>query len=127
LKLITVLVLDEFGEGIPVAWAITNREDTTMLVEFLRAIRQRRGPLEQPRWFMSDDAEQYFNAWKGVFEADKTTKLLCVWHVDRAWRSALKDHVATTQARIAVYHHLRLLLMENDENKFRVLLQQFLS
>jgi len=83
-KLITVLVLDEFGEGILAAWAITNREDTTMLVEFLRAIRQRTGPLEQPRWFMSDDAEQYFNAWKGVFKADKTTKLLCVWHVDRA-------------------------------------------
>jgi len=75
LKLITVLVLDEFGEGIPVAWAITNREDTTMLVEFLRAIRQRRGPLEQPRWFMSDDAEQYCNAWKEVFEANKTSKV----------------------------------------------------
>ena len=38
-KLITLLVHDEFGEGIQVAWAITNREDTTMLVEFLTAIK----------------------------------------------------------------------------------------
>ena len=55
-KLITLLVLDEFGEGIPVAWAITNREDATKLVEFLTAIKQRIGVLKPTR-FMSDDAE----------------------------------------------------------------------
>ena len=33
--LITILVLDDFGEGIPVAWAISNREDAIILVEFL--------------------------------------------------------------------------------------------
>ena len=97
-KLITLLVHDEFGEGIPVAWAITNREDTTMLVEFLTAIKTRTGTLTSPTWFMSDDAEQYFTSWKGVFGAEGTTKLLCAWHVDRSWRNALKEHVATTQA-----------------------------
>ena len=30
--LISVLVIDEYGEGIPVACAITNREDTTILI-----------------------------------------------------------------------------------------------
>jgi len=39
-KLITLLVLDKFGEGIPVACAITNGEDATMLVEFLAAIKK---------------------------------------------------------------------------------------
>ena len=82
-NLITVLVIDGFGEGIPVAWAIANREDVTMLVEFLKAIKKRTGHLK-PQWFMSDDANQYFNAWKGVFGGDETTKLLCAWHVDRA-------------------------------------------
>ena len=57
-KLITILVLDDFGEGIPVAWAISNREDAIMLVEFLGAIKYRTGPLKPPCWFMSDDAEQ---------------------------------------------------------------------
>ena len=126
-KLITLLVHDEFGEGIPVAWAITNREDTTMLVEFLTAIKTRTGTLTAPTWFMSDDAEQYFTSWKGVFGAEGTTKLLCAWHVDRSWRNALKEHVATTQARLEIYHHLRVLLMENEESNFRVLLQQFLE
>ena len=58
-KLITILVLDDFGEGIPVAWAISNREDA---VEFLGAIKYSTGPLKPPRWFMSDDAEQYYNS-----------------------------------------------------------------
>ena len=71
-KLIIVLVLDEFGEGLPVTWAISNREDTTLLVEFLNAIKRRIGPLKEPHWFMSDDTEQYFNAWKGVFEIKRT-------------------------------------------------------
>ena len=57
-KLITLLVLDDFGEGIPVAWVITNREDATMLVEFLTAIKHMTGVLKTPRWFMSDDAEK---------------------------------------------------------------------
>ena len=29
--LITVLVIDDFGEGVPVAWAISNREDADTL------------------------------------------------------------------------------------------------
>ena len=93
-KLITLLVLDDFGEGIPVVWVITNREDATMLVEFLTAIKNVTGVLKAPRWFMSDDAEQYFNSWKGMFGAEGTIKLLCALHVDRAWRNALKEHVA---------------------------------
>ena len=120
-KLITILVLDDFGEGIPVAWAISNREDAIMLVEFLGAIKYRTGPLKPPRWFMSDDAEQYYNSWKSVFGVEGTTKLFCAWHVDRSWRNALKEHVHTAEARLELYHHLRVLLME------RVMLQQLLS
>ena len=125
-NLITLLVIDEFGEGISVAWAIANREDVTLLVEFLKVIEKRTGPL-QLHWFMSDDAQQYFNAWKGVFGAKGTTKLLCAWHVDRAWRSALHEHVSNKRTRVKIYHQLKVLLMENKESAFRILLQQFIS
>ena len=125
-NLITVLVIDEFGEEIPTAWAITNREDVTLLVEFFKAIEKNTGPLS-PQWFMSDDAPQYFSAWKGVFGAPDTQKILCAWHVDRAWRTALNEHVLDKQCRIEIYHQLRVLLMENDESTFRVLLQQLIS
>ena len=105
---------------------ITNREDVTLLVEFLRAIEKNTGPIS-PHWFMSDDAPQYFNAWKGVFSTPETKKLLCAWHVDRAWRTALNEHVLNMQCRIEIYHQLRVLLMEGDESKFRFFLQQFIS
>jgi len=29
---ITIMVVDEHGEGLPAAWAIANKEDTTMLI-----------------------------------------------------------------------------------------------
>ena len=38
--LITIFVIDEHGAGLPVARAISNGEDTTMLVEFLKAIHK---------------------------------------------------------------------------------------
>lgn len=38
---------------------------------------------------MSDDAEQYFAAWSSVMDVSETKKLLCMWHIDRAWRSKI--------------------------------------
>ena len=55
--LLTLLVLDEYGEGMPVGWMISNREDGTVIVEFLKSIKNRVGNLEAD-FFMSDDAEQ---------------------------------------------------------------------
>ena len=43
--LITVLVVDEFGGGIPVAWAITNSEDKAHLVAFLTALKVKVGKI----------------------------------------------------------------------------------
>ena len=124
--LVTVMVIDDFGEGIPVGWAITTREDTSMLTYFLKALMERAGPLK-PAVFMSDDAQQYWNSWSTVFGGNGTRKLLCTWHIDRAWRNALKEHISTVQTRVELYHHLRVLLMEQDIPTFRVMMQQFLS
>ena len=124
--LITILVIDEYGEGIPVVWVITNREDALLLMEFLKEIKKRTGPLT-PQWFMSDDADQYFNAWRGVFGENGTKKILCSWHVDRAWRAALHEHITDTKNKVEIYHFLRLLLTKNQESDFQVLLQQFLT
>ena len=118
--------MTDYGEGIPVAWAISNREDTTLLVEYLKAVYASVGELK-PEYFMSDCAEQYFHAWSGVFTKGNTKKLLCIWHVDRAWRKALNDHVSEKASRIEIYHQLRVLLNEREESQFIVRLQQFMS
>ena len=104
-QLISILVIDDFGEGLPVAWAISNREDVTLLVQFLKAVHTRVGNIETA-YFMSDCAEQYYNAWSGVFGTHNTKRLLCIWHVDRAWRTALNQHIPNRQERIEVYHQL---------------------
>ena len=80
--LVTVLVVDEFGEGYPVAWCLSNREDFFVLEQFFKAIKRRIGSIT-PMWFMSDDAEQFFNAWRSVFGPVKNKLLCTLWHVDR--------------------------------------------
>ena len=78
-QLITLLVIDAHGEGIPVAWAISNREDTPHITEFLSAVKGRVGDIS-PKVFMSDDADQYYKPWCTVMGANSTKKLLCAWH-----------------------------------------------
>ena len=41
--LISVMVLDDYGEGIPVAWALSNQEDTGTLIQYLTAVKERVG------------------------------------------------------------------------------------
>ena len=125
-QLISILVIDDHGEGLPVAWAISNREDRAVLVQFLKSIHEKVGDLK-PQYFMSDCADQYFNAWCGVFGRNDTRKLLCTWHIDRAWRKALNEHISDKQERIEVYHKLCVLLQERDEGKFLVDLQKLMS
>ena len=74
-KLITVLVLDELGEGVPVAWMISNREDALALTPFFRKIREKCGDIST-KVFMSDDADNFYNAWKSVFTVTNTKKLI---------------------------------------------------
>ena len=122
--LITLLVLDEFGKGLPVLWAITNREDSSVLVQLLTHVQQRTGML-QPEILMSDDAEQFWNAWIGVFGLNNTKKLLCAWHVDRAWRKSLNEHVQDKDERIAVYHQLQVLLTQKNEKTSELCCRNF--
>lgn len=124
--LISIVVIDDNGEGLPVAWAISNREDVTLLVEFLKAVHVRVGEIAY-QYFMSDCAEQYYHAWCSVFGKQNTKKLLCRWHVDRAWRAGLNQQINSIQDRIEVYYQLCVLIEEREESKFLVRLQQFVS
>ena len=72
-------------------------------------------------WFMSDMAEQYYLAWVSLFDSTPG-KLLCTWHVDRAWGGALQQHVTGVEKQAAVYSKLRVLLEETDKAKFTSLL-----
>ncbi|XP_019853060.1 PREDICTED: uncharacterized protein LOC109582660 [Amphimedon queenslandica] len=103
--LITVLVLDDYKEGIPVAWLILNREDAAVLNQFFSKLKVRCGDISTDV-FMSDDADNFFNGWKGVFTVSNTRKLICSWHVDRSWRKGLHTHISVKSKQAEVYHHL---------------------
>ena len=72
---------------------------------------------------MTDDAAQFYSAWVDVF-GPGPHKLLCTWHVDRAWRGALKTKVQDKQVAAAVYHNLRVLMEEPDKDEFEELIQE---
>ena len=122
--LITVMVLDDYG-GVPVAWCISDKEDTSALVQFFKHLHERVGDI-CPTVFMSDDAEQYHTAWCGIF-GPPARKLLCIWHVDRAWKKAIHERVKDEGQKVEVYHILRVLLTETDIIDFQVKLSQAMT
>ncbi len=118
-SLITVVVVDEFGEGYPTAWCLSNRTDLEVVIQFFVSIKKKTGNI---KWVMTDDASQYFNAWVNVF-GEGPHKLLCSWHVDRAWRGHLKS-ITDKMLTQTLYHNLRALMDETDETKFEDMLQK---
>ena len=86
-SLITLIVVDEFAEGYPVAWCLSNQTDLTLLLKMFKAIRKKVGIIVLD-WIMTDDADQFYSAWVSVFGMGPK-KLLCTWHVDHAWRGHL--------------------------------------
>ncbi len=118
----TIIVLDDYGEGVPVGWMISNKEDRTALMLFLNALKGRTGPISTST-FMSDDAEQYYSSWSLVYGCNPQ-KLLCCWHVDKSW---IISKIHDTQKQLEVYHQLRAMLELMDVGEFRLSLQHFVS
>lgn len=60
-ELVTLMIVDEFGEGFPILCKFSNRKDT-MNNFFI---------------FMSDITNTYFNAWCAVMDSTVENRLLC--------------------------------------------------
>ena len=126
-NLVTVLVVDDFGEGNPVGFLVCNRENELALTLFFQAIKTHlpSGMEYSASHVMTDNAAQYYNAWVAVFGT--SVKLLCTWHVDRAWRKAVKAHISSPDDQVEVYHMLRALLQELNEDDFWQCLNSFIQ
>ena len=82
-KLIVIMVIDHHNEGVPVSFCIAKQESFRILQIFFSSLKQRCRSIS-PSCIMRDDAPQFYNAFISVFSA-KARKLLCIWHVWRAW------------------------------------------
>ena len=117
-SLATILVADEFGKGFPVGWCISNHEDLSVMHLFFSLIRENCG-VQHSGFFMSDMAPQFYNAWVAVMGEPRPKKLVCTWHVDKAWRTELKKKIGETVVEAEVYKMLRMVLEQTNTNLFQ--------
>ena len=82
--LTTILVIDDFQAGVPVAWAISNGEDANLLQHFFNAVRVSCGQDILTDVFMTDLACNFYNAWVTVF-SEPRKRLFCKWHLQKSW------------------------------------------
>ena len=77
--LLSLLVINDNGQGLVVAWAITSRENGTIWMIMCRNLRPKCLQCK-PEVFMSDDTN---SAWNGLIQvwSSLTHKLLCHFHL----------------------------------------------
>jgi len=107
-QLHTLMTVDEYGTGCPVAYCFSNRADEMIFKLFFSQIKSKVGVIK-PEIFMSDDAPAYYNAWS-IIMGDVPHRLLCTWHVDRNWRKKLCKIKGGPEKKSLVYKTLRVLL-----------------
>lgn len=117
LLLTTIVVLDEFSGGIPIAWLFSNHEDFTVMCIFLKFLK-RTVVYYSPTWVMSDMASQYYKAWDGVM-GGHPQRLLCTWHVDRAWQMEPRAKVKHTVVAAEIYKMLCIVLQQTNTATFQ--------
>ena len=115
--LTTVMVTDEYGEGFLVEWCLSNHEDFTHMCLFFKMLKQNCGVL-RPRFIIIDMANQFYNAWITVMGGNPS-RLVCTWHVDKAWQQELRAKVHDTVITAEIYKMLRTVLKETDEVIFQ--------
>ncbi|XP_050064830.1 uncharacterized protein LOC126553754 [Aphis gossypii] len=109
IQLYTIMTVDEYGTGCPVAFCFSNR------VGIIKS-----------KVFMSDDAPAFYNAWVNVM-GPAEHRLLCTWHVDRNWRDNLSKISGGSEKKSLVYKTLRVLLQMISIDEFKISLDQFIN
>ena len=94
--LLTILVIDKQGSGLPVAWAIASRENAYVWHLFSKSLRvEALGT--KPEVVMSDDSNSAWNGLHATWPSLKH-KLLCHWHIKRN----VKLHCVGSKSRVKV-------------------------
>ena len=119
------MIKDEFGESVPVAWLITNREVICSLDPFFASLNQRIGNIVVTD-FLSDDADAFYNVWAKSFPVPRR-RLLFAWHVDKALRKNIFKYNSNVEEQAHVYMIVKTLQIETNEVVFQTKLLEFCS
>lgn len=123
--LIIVMVIDGMGEILPVAWLISNKEDSCALTTFFQALKERIGNFETDI-LMSDSASAFYNAWISVFPTPKR-RSHCSWQIDKCGRKNLQTLIPENKFSEKEHSHLKTFNYGLNEQKFRKMIQEFES
>ena len=128
-KLITVLTVNEFYQGTPLAFCVSKKETANVLLTFFEAIKVRIGKPLLSKNFMSDDAGWYYDSWQLVMDPENRFDIKpwrCSWHINRALKRNLNKHVSGGQDnRDKIMKDLYKLRYEPDESFFLSNLEKF--
>lgn len=114
-ELCSVLVVDNYGEGIPVSFMFSNRKDTNIYKIYFSIIQSNVGVII-PRTFMTDIVTNFYNAWFYVM-GPAEHQLYCSWHIDRAWQANLSK-IKDSEKRSNVYKSLKVLQQNTEASVF---------
>lgn len=102
------------------AWCLSNHEDFTHMCLFVKLWRENCGQLS-PHWVMSDTPSQFYNAWVAIM-VGTPIRLICIWHVDRAWKQELQAQVKDSEMAEDIYKILRTVMQATTVPEFKTLL-----
>jgi len=121
IQLYTVVTVNEFGSGCPVAFCLSNRSDELIFQLFFEKIKFNVEVIDC-KVFMTDDAPAFYNAWIAIM-GPVEHRLLCTWHVDKNWRQNLSKISGGSEKKSIVYKTLRILLQTTSIEEFKNNLQ----
>jgi hypothetical protein len=106
-SLFTVMVIDDYGTGLPAAWFITSNEQTATIARALTKLKDAVTEWK-PKTFVVDDADAEIGAINETFPGCNI--LLCLWHVKRCW---IKHLIWKVTGGAAMSAQLRANLMDD--------------
>lgn len=93
-QLTSIVVLDEFGNGLPTAFClsadVSANEWETFFVTIKEELSKKTGheTVIKAKTIMTDNDSSFYNAWSKIM-GHTPYRLLCAWHIDQAWRRNL--------------------------------------
>jgi hypothetical protein len=117
-------MIDEFGNGVPLAFCLSERENEKTITAFLHCVSKFTGQI-QTEYFMSDDASQLFNSWRKIM--GDATKILCSWHVYKNWKKQVKEMVISTGRQKQILDRLVAVRNERDFEKAKSNFEKLIS
>lgn len=115
---------DEYGNGVPVAFGLSEREYETTINTFLKCVFKLTGKINA-KYFMSDDANQYYSAWQSVMGQAK--KNLFAWHVLKNWKQQVKQKVKDSKKQELILKKLINIRNAPDKEKCEFLFNELIK